>query len=235
MSRFLQPVTALRLSENKYFLDTLLLRGFTLLLIPALLFLAGCAPQVYSKIEHNQLSLSASLLKHEGLAFMTPSTVTGQEQEKQAVAFVFYNTLKEERSDLKFISLPETLSAINRAGLAVEYEDMYRDYRDTGVFRPDILKRIAESTGTRYLAQLKLAGFHQGASNRLGVFGLRMIETRKATLRLFFQVWDGQKGEIAWEALQELNWSEEKVSEEVVTLQTVIAEAAKNIGKRLPN
>ncbi len=203
-----------------------------LLLLP--IFLTGCSPQVYSNIDHKQLSLSAELLKKNGIAFLTPSTVTGQEEEKQAVAFIFFNTLEKERSDLKILSLPETLSAINKAGLAGEYEYMYRDYKDTGVFKPEILRKIAKATHTRYLGQLKLAGFHQGASGRLGIFGLRLIETRKATLRLFFQIWDAETGEIAWEALQELNWSEEMVSENVITLQTVIGEAAKNIGTRLP-
>lgn len=211
---------------------TLSLFFLLLLLLP--LFLSGCAPQVYSKINHKQFNLSAELLKKEGIAFMTPSTVTGQEEEKQAVAFIFFNTLEKERSNLKILSLPETLSAINKAGLAGEYEYMYREYKDTGVFKPEILHKIAQATHTRYLAQLKLAGFEQGASSRLGVFGLRLIETRKATLRLFFQIWDAENGEIAWEALQELNWSEEMVSENVITLQTVIGEAAKNIGTRLP-
>ena len=207
-----------------------------LLFLPLLfqIFLSGCSPQIYSKIDHKQLSLSAELLKKDGIAFMTPSTVTGQEEEKQAVAFIFYNTLERERGDLKILSLPETLSAINKAGLTDEYEYMYRDYKDTGVFKPEILRKIAQATHTRYLAQLKLAGFKQGSSGRLGVFGLRLIETKKATLRLFFQIWDAETGEIAWEALQELNWSEEMVSENVITLQTVIGEAAKNIGTRLP-
>ena len=174
------------------------------------------------------------MLEKEGLAFITPSTVSGQEEEKQAVAFIFANTLKEKRNDLRILTLPETLSAINSAGLAHEYKLMFEDYHNTGIFKKDVLQKIAGATSTRYLAQLKLAGFRQTSSGRLGVFGLRLMETKKASLRLFFQIWDAEQGQIAWEALQELNWSEEMVSEDIITLQTVIAEAANNIGARLP-
>jgi len=198
------------------------------------LLMSSCAPQVASNISDKQFGLSPSLLKSEGIAFMTPSTVTGQEEEKQAVAFVFFNELAHRRPDLKLLSLPETLAAVNRAGLTDAYKDMYHDYKNTGLFNPEILREVADATGTRYAAQLKLAGFTQGSSSRFSVFGLRLVETKKATLRLFFQIWDAYQGKIVWEALQELSWSEELVTEDVITLQTVIAEAAKNIGSRLP-
>lgn len=195
---------------------------------------SGCAPQVYSKVSHKDFSLSPELLKENGIAFITPSTVTGQEEEKQAVAFVFADTLKRERPDLQVVTLPETLSAINRAGLADAYHQMYRDYRDTGIFKRDILKKIADQTATRYLCQLKLAGFRQGSSGRFGVFGLRLVETKYAALRLFFQIWDAETGEIVWEAVDEMNWSEDSLIEKTISLQTVIEDAAKKIVSDLP-
>lgn len=195
---------------------------------------SGCAPQVYSNVSHKDFSLSEEQLKNNGMAFITPSTVTGQEEEKQAVAFVFSDTLKRERPDLRIVTLPETLSAINRAGLADAYRQMYGDYRDTGIFKREMLQKIAEQTATRYLCQLKLAGFRQGSSGRLGVFGLRLVETKYATLRLFFQIWDAETGEIVWEAVDEMNWSEDSFIEKTISLQTVIEEAAKNIVKQLP-
>ncbi|NNK94019.1 MAG: hypothetical protein HKP41_06680 [Desulfobacterales bacterium] len=198
------------------------------------LFLFGCTPQISSKASHTQLSLSALELQEGGIAFITPSTVTGQEEEKQAVAFVFASTLMNERPDLRIVPLPETLSIINRAGLTNEYKQMFQEYKDTGIFSRQTLSRIAEASGARYLAQLKLAGFSQRSSNRFGVFGLRMIETKSATIRLFFQLWDGRLGVITWEGVQELSWSEEKIAEAPITLQTLMDKAAKDIAARLP-
>ena len=214
-------------------------RGKLLLLqfaaICSLAWIAGCgAAQVYSTVNHHQFTLSGDALKNSGIAFITPSTVTGQEEEKQAVAFTFVETLKTQRPDIKCVSLPETLSAINKADLGKDYQRMFAEYKDTGLFDSKTLYKVGKVTGTRYLAQLKLAGFSQGSSGRFSVFGLRMLETKYAKLRLFFQIWDARDGSIAWEGVQELNWSEEEVNEDAVSLQTVIGEAARNLAKRLP-
>jgi len=198
-------------------------------------WIAGCGnAQVYSTVNHHQFSLAADELKTNGIALITPPTVTGQEEEKQAVAFTFVETLKKERPDIKCVSLPETLSAINKANLGSDYQRMFAEYKDTGLFDSKTLYKVGEVTQTRYLAQLKLAGFRQGSTGRFSVFGLRMLETKHATLRLFLQIWDAKDGSIAWEGVQELSWSEEEVNEDAVTLQTVISEAARNLAARLP-
>jgi len=210
---------------------------FCLTAICVLIWLAGCGPggaQIYSTINHHQFSLSGDALKNSGIAFITPSTVTGQEEEKQAVAFTFVETLKTQRPDIRCVSLPETLSAINKADLVDDYQRMFAEYKDTGLFDSKILYKVGQVTGTRYLGQLKLAGFSQGSKGRFSVFGMRLLETSYAKLRLFFQIWDARDGSIAWEGVQELNWSEEEVNEDAVSLQTVIGEAARNLAKRLP-
>lgn len=208
---------------------------FMLTAICALGWISGCGQaQIYSTVNHHQFSLSGDELKGNGIAFITPSTVTGQEEEKQAVAFTFVEVLKKERPDIKCFSLPETLSAINRANLGESYKRMFAEYKDTGLFNSQTLYKIGEVTHTRYLAQLKLAGFSQGSSGRFSVFGMRLLETKHAKLRLFLQIWDASDGSIAWEGVQELNWSEDMVNENAVSLQTVISEAARNLAKRLP-
>ena len=198
------------------------------------ILLASCVPQISSEISHDQFTLTASDLRNGGIAFVTPSTVTGQEEEKQAVAFVFASTLIEQRPDLRIIPLPATLSLINKAELADEYKEMYKEYRDTGIFSKDTLEKIAEASGIRYVAQLKLAGFTQRSTNRFGVFGLRMIQTKSATVRIFFQLWDASNGAISWESVAELSWAEEKILEDPVTLQKIMVRAAKDIAENLP-
>lgn len=203
-------------------------------IVLVVILLTSCAPQISSEISHNQITLSGIDLRNGGIAFVTPSTVTGQEEEKQAVAFVFASTLIEQRPDLQIIPLPNTLSLINKAELADDYKEMYKEYRDTGIFSKDTLEKIAEASGVRYVAQLKLAGFTQRSRNRFGVFGLRMIQTNSATVRIFFQLWDSSNGAISWESVAELSWAEEKILEDPVTLQTIMVRAAKDIAENLP-
>jgi len=207
--------------------------AIALIFAPAL---SGCSktPQRFNTLDHKLSGLTRESLYDSGIAFITPSSVTGQEEEKQAVAFIFADELSEVLPDLKIIHLSETLSAINAAGLADDYRRMYANYKDTGIFDGDTLRRIGDATGTRYLGQLKLAAFHQGSMGRFSVFGLRLVETKYANLRLFFQIWDAITGGIVWEGIQELNWSEEAVAEKTVTLQNVLAYTADQMAAKLP-
>ena len=77
---------------------------------------------------------------------------------KQAVAGIFASVLIKERPKLRCLTLPETLNAINRASFTDDYRAMYGDYRDTGLFKRDVLQKIGEATKTRYVIQLKLSG-----------------------------------------------------------------------------
>ncbi|MGH8662522.1 MAG: hypothetical protein ACREUB_12305 [Burkholderiales bacterium] len=201
--------------------------------VGAFLALAGCS-QIYPTLQEHQITLRPGDLEASGIAFLTPSTVTGQEQEKQAVAFVFADVVKRERRGLRVVTLAETLGAINKAGLADDYRRMYDDYRDTGLLSRDVLLRVGKATGARYLAQLKLQGFGQGAKERFGILGIRIVETQYAHVRLFFQIWDSNDGTVAWEAMQEMRISQERMSEEPIMQRAVLERTAHDLIARLP-
>jgi hypothetical protein len=206
-----------------------------LALFATTLLLAGCfTTQVYPNMREHSISLRPGELQASGIAFITPSAATGQEEEKQALAFIFSDTLKQGRPGVRVVELAESLSAINRAGLADVYKRMYDDYRDTGLSKRDLLKQVGEATGARYVAQIKLQEFRQGSKERFGAFGFRIIETRYANVRLFFQIWDSRDGTIVWEGMQELFYARDRFTEEPVTLQTVIGHTSKNLVDRLP-
>ena len=200
------------------------------------LLLVGCstAPHFYPTLQEQVISLRKGDLEGAGLAFITPSTVTGQEQEKQTVALTVADVMKVERPALKVVTLAETLGAVNKAELADDYRHMYAHYRDTGLFPAEVLRRLAKATGARYLAQLQLQGFSQGAKNRFGILGLRVVETQYADVRLFLQIWDSRDGSIAWEAMQELRIAMESTSEEPVMLRTLLERCARDLVARLP-
>jgi hypothetical protein len=204
--------------------------------IMLLLVLSGCstAPVYYPTLREHVISLRKGDLEAAGIAFITPSTVTGQEQEKEAVALTVADVLKSERPALKVSTLAQTLGAVNKAGIADSYKRMYEEYRDTGLFSADALRRVGAATGSRYVAQLKLQGFNQASKNRLGLFGLRLIETQYADVRLFFQIWDSRDGSIAWEAMQELRIARESTTEEPVMLRAVIEHSARELISKLP-
>lgn len=205
-------------------------------LLAALALLSGCstAPVFYPTLQEQAISLRKGDLEAAGIAFITPSTVTGQEQEKEAVALTFSDVLKQERPALKVSTLAETLGAVNRAGLADGYRHMYEHYRDTGLFPSDVLQKVGKASGARYLAQVKLQAYNQSSKNRLGLLGLRLIETHYADVRLFFQIWDSRDGTIAWEAMQELRIARESTTEEPLMLRRVLEHSARGVIAKLP-
>lgn len=105
---------------------------------------------------------------------------------------------------------------------------MYIDYRDTGLFKKDMLKQIGELTGVKYVAQLKLASFTQNNRDRFEVFGMRLLETKKADLRLVLQIWNTSDGSIAWEIVEELSYAQDTVFSGSVALRTMLEEVLEN-------
>ena len=208
----------------------------TPILLAALLGLCACesTPQIYSNPKHEILQLAQTDLRTGGLAFLTPSTVTGQEEDKQTLAYVFASTLQSERPDIRFVPLSSTISAVNRAGLADTYRRMYHDYRDTGVFETDVMRRVAQATGVRYLGQLKLARMDQSSRGRFGLLGLNLVNTQYAYMRVFFQVWDSRDGSIVWEGIDEVTLAMDTGKELPMSFQSVAEQAAKNLVQRLP-
>jgi hypothetical protein len=199
------------------------------------LVLGGCfGTQIFPTLQEYRISLREGDLEAAGVAFITPSAATGQEEEKQAVALTFADVLKQDRPRIRVVTLAEALGAINKAGLAESYKRMYDDYRYTGLFERETLHKLGSVTGTRYIAQLKLQRFGQGEKERFGALGFRIVETRYASIRLFFQIWDSKDGSIAWEGVQETHYARDTFSEKAVTLHTVMEHTARSIIAKLP-
>lgn len=200
------------------------------------LILSGCSTikQLHSTTQTLSISLEPHVLHTSGIAFITPSSVTGQEEDKQALALAFTEALKKARPELRIVPLPATLSAINRANLAREYRQMFEDYRLTGIFSRETLLKVSNVTGVRYLAQLKLGGFRQESKNRWGTMGIRMLETKTTSLRLYLQIWDGENSSVAWEGAQELSSSHETLQEDAISFKTAVEQSAAELLASLP-
>ena len=198
--------------------------------------LSGCETTVqkYSTPEHQALRLNGKDLSEGGLAFLTPSTVTGQEEDKQTLASAFASTLKRERKDIPVFGLPDTISAVNRAGLANAYRSMYHDYRDTAMLDGKIMGEIARATGARYLAQLKLAHMQQASRGRFSLLGFALLQTQFANMRVFLQIWDSRDGTIVWEGINELTFAKDTSRELPISFRDIAEHAATDLVKRLP-
>jgi len=201
-----------------------------LALIPACTMIDQVVP---SNRIHN-ITLQPNDLETHGLAMLTPSTVTGQEEDRQALALIFTSVLQERRPNIRVVPLADTLGEINRAGLESQYRQMFDDYRFTSIFNRDTLKAVGVAAQARYLAQLKLANFRQDASGRLSILGLRLVQTKASNIRLFLTIWDSSDGSIAWEGIQELSYSYDTTREKPITFKLVVEESSKYLIRDLP-
>lgn len=210
-------------------------RFLALPIIGLSIFICGCAnQQTQATTQVGENLLTRNDLQESGIAFITSSSVTGQEEDKPAMAMAFTQVMKNSRPDLRIVPQAATLSAINRAGLANEYRRMLEEHRVTGIFGRETLRKVADVTGVRYVAQLKLSGFRQESKDRWGTLGFRIIETHITVLRLFLQIWDSKDGSIVWEGAHELTSAHDTASEGTVTFKSSMEDAAQNLVMRLP-
>lgn len=200
------------------------------------MLLSGCSAtgQMYTTTEALDIGLESQALKASGIAFITPTSITGQEEDREALALAFTEALKLSRPDLRIVPLPETLGAVNRAGLAGEYRQMFEDHRLSGIFGRDTLQKVSHVTGVRYVAHLKLGGFRQESKSRWDLLGLRIVETKSASLRLYLQIWDGENGSVVWEGTQELTSAHDSLHEDAVSFRSAVEQSAREIISRLP-
>lgn len=54
------------------------------------------------------------------------------------------------------------------------------------------------------------------------------------SIRLFFQIWDGNDGSIAWEGMQETHYSQDTFAEKAVSLNKIVEHTARDLIGRLP-
>jgi hypothetical protein len=208
-------------------------------LLACVLLLAGCTTtsQMYSAqiiADPSSASLKSGDLASFGIAFVTPSTVTGQEEDKPALALAFSKALEEQRPNVRIVPLTETLTSVNRAGLFENYRRMIIEYRDSGLLDPTALAQVGKATGARYIALLNMASFQQAYHDRLGIFGLRVLQTKEANTRLTLQIWNSLDGSIAWEGTQEIRIASETAAESAVSFWSVVQAATEKLAAKIP-
>jgi hypothetical protein len=205
----------------------------TLLLLT---FIGGCAHtvQMSTNTDTTDFSLDPVALEREGLGFLTPVSATGQEANRVSLALAFADSITAKRQDFHVVHLAEVLSAVNQAGLSATYKDMMDDYQTTGIMEKDALRKVGEVSGARYLSLLELAQFGQSANRRFGVGGLRLMDTKLASIRLSWQIWDSETGVIAWEGSDEIHYSYDTGREKPVSFSVVAEQAAATLVAQIP-
>lgn len=158
-------------------------------------------------------SFASSALENERIAVLNAVVGVTLEGFAHQVSRSLGAALEQSGRPIKVMSAHETLSLINEAGLAVEYQDMVSGYGRTGILHRPVLERIGQAVEAKYVLQPTLATFSQSMSGRFSFFGLRLIQTRISILRLTVQLWDTRTGKILWESSGEMTLAGEDIRE----------------------
>lgn len=111
--------------------------------------------------------------------------------------------LAEAAPSVRGIPALETVNALNEQGLAAEYADLIAGFLRNGILERKRLQRIGSALRARYVLLPGLAEFDQVMIDRLAISGLKVVQSRVTTLRLWLQLWDAQTGRLLWESAGE--------------------------------
>ena len=159
---------------------------------------------------------------------------THDDNFKRVLADSFSKALKQTRPDISQIPPQEVLSILNRGGLADEYTGMLRDYGTSSILRKTGLNPIGKALGVSYLIHLSLLQYSQDTSSRINFMGLRLIQTRSSTLRVYAEIWDTATGEIVWGGSSTVTLAEDRVRDKPIPVEEVAARAWTELIKQLP-
>ncbi|NWF91694.1 MAG: hypothetical protein HXY46_02155 [Syntrophaceae bacterium] len=173
-------------------------------------------------------------LKGVRIGFLTPSSALGLEEDRWILLNILADTFKEMREDVEVIPPSRILSLINQSGMAEEYNRMIHLYHTSGVFDKTILQKIKKAIGVQFLVHLKLASFNQYAFTRLSTFGLRVIDSQEAKMRIFMQIWDVE-GRIVWESSAEGIITQEEFRARPISFNELAKATSRKLIEKLPD
>jgi hypothetical protein len=104
---------------------------------------------------------------------------------------------------LRVHPVPETLNAINEHGLAAQYTELVSDFRRSGLLDRPRLHAVGSALHAHYVLLPGMTGFDEVMADHLEVSGLKIVQSRITTLRLWLQLWDVRTGRMLWESAGE--------------------------------
>jgi hypothetical protein len=197
---------------------------------------AGCAgPLSQFTYQASELSRSEVFSRNDFYSGKTGIlTATGVANYRLIIGDSLAKALRELDNGVPIVDPDHAVNLINRAGLAQDYTQMIREYHDSGILEKEMLNRIGQALGVRYLILPTLLEYRRDTSTRISILGVRFVETRSSTLRTLAQIWDAKTGDLVWEGSAEVTLAGEDVREKPIPFEEVALLAWKELVKKLP-
>lgn len=202
------------------------------LIFMSLLGCTGAFKQAYFLVDES-LRDPDFHLKGVRMAFVTLGS-EDKSEDRWILLDVFAKTIQEKRKGMEVLLPGQSLSLINQAGMAKEYNETIKDYQTSGIFEKKILEKLGGVLKAQYLARLSLVSFDQYSSTRFSFLGLRTVESQLAKMRLFAQIWKTNEGKIVWEGSGEGIITRERFRARPVGFHELARLACEKLVEKLP-
>ena len=173
---------------------------------------AGCSTPLHMSDDH---VTSAARIEALDIRALTCEPVTtlgvvapgGIQGLSATIAHALTSVLAQTTPPVRVVPMPETLSRLADHDLTGDYGDLMAGFGRTGILERERLRRIGAALGSRYVMQPGLAEFSMGLFDKFEFWGIKIVRSRIATLRLWLQIWEAPTGHLLWERTGELTVS----------------------------
>jgi PBP1b-binding outer membrane lipoprotein LpoB len=182
-------------------------------------------------------TVNADTFKGKKIAIMPSSRIEfdpTQEIYREALGGLIYMSFNKYSIETTLLPVDATQSAVNRAALWNEVQEMYKEYEVMAVLRKDTLAKVGKTLDAQYVIMPKILRFVQESFDRASILGLSILRTRQSTVDVQIQIWDTATGEVVWQGVGEGSEAAEVVEGRPVSFLTVTQFACESLFYRLP-
>jgi hypothetical protein len=177
--------------------------------------LVGCTPlhvlDVHTTSAPGPRSLDLAALAPESVVTLGVLTPAGLQGFSAALSLALTAAVAEASPLLPRVSSLEAVNAINAHGLAGDYGELIAGFARTGILDRARLHGIGSALRCRYFLLPGLTEFREILLDKFEISGLKIVQNRITTLRLWLQLWDTQTGRLLWEATGEASVASELI------------------------
>lgn len=179
--------------------------------ILVILFMTGCGSlQPRWTVRTSSTPVSSPLvlasLEEDAVALFTPLAPTPLLRGDEAVLGLYLSeAIQKMAPNWKVIDQQQTIGLINHHGLAEEYTRLRQGADQSHILERELLQKIGEHIGARYVFQPRLAYISQTMTDRFEAPAapVLILQTRSAVMRLSLQLWDTVSGVPIWSSAAE--------------------------------
>ena len=217
-------------------------RAIAFSLVVGLLMSAGCAPAPPSQSRYSWRYYTSPIISPEtftgqSVAVLPTASITfdpTQEIYRETLAGTLYRALIKYSDGPRFLSLDAVQSSINKEGLWSDFKLMYNEYKEMAVLRKDLLSKIGQAVGARYVIVPRLLRFETETFDRATILGIAFLRTRQSSVDIHAQIWDTVTGEVVWEGASEGTIASEVVRGRPASFMAVAENACESLASKMP-